>query len=214
MCLRQRRGFHRRRANSAAYGFNHNTPGLFPFNGRCFGYCVSHVSDCTGRRQLSKAKFFRHATRLQYGLQCGAVATLRFACQPGCTRCCEVKGYVYLTEDDIVRAAEFLNMTPGAFEAKYVIRYRHLLRFRKPRGAQCHFLRDGGCGIHPVKPVQCRLYPFWPELVENHPAWIREKRECPGIGKGDLVQIGTACEIASEMKRAYPSMYPQPEPSK
>jgi hypothetical protein len=25
-----------------------------------------------------------------------------------------------------------------------------------------------------------------------------------------LVQIGTACETASEMKRAYPSMYPKP----
>jgi hypothetical protein len=46
--------------------------------------------------------------------------------------------------------------------------------------------------------------------VENSIAWIGEEHECPGIGKGDLVQIGTACEIASEMKRAYPSMYPQP----
>jgi Fe-S-cluster containining protein len=125
-----------------------------------------------------------------------------------------VKGYVYLTEDDLVRAAEFVNMTPAAFEAKYDIRYRHLLRFRKPRVGQCHFLRNGGCGIHPVKPAQCRLYPFWPELVENRVIWNREKHECPGIGKGDLVQIGTACEIASEMKRAYPTMYSFSEPRK
>jgi Fe-S-cluster containining protein len=142
-----------------------------------------------------------------FGLQCRAVDALRFACQPGCTRCCEVTGYVYLSEQDLRRAAAFLGMTVAAFEARYVLRYRHVLRLRKPRKGQCHFLRDGGCSIHPVKPTQCRLYPFWPELVENRAAWAREKRQCPGIGKGELVQIGTACEVASEMKRAYPSLY-------
>jgi hypothetical protein len=51
------------------------------------------------------------------------------------------------------------------------------------------------------------LYPFWPELVESRAAWKEEAKECPGIGKGELVQIGSALETASEMKRAYPSMY-------
>jgi hypothetical protein len=56
--------------------------------------------------------------------------------------------------------------------------------------------------------VQCRLYPFWPELVESRAAWKEEAKLCPGIGKGDLIQIGAALETADEMKRAYPSMYP------
>ena len=133
---------------------------------------------------------------------------LRFACQPNCTRCCEVSGFVYLSEDDLRRAAAFLGLTTGEFESKYIIRYRKLLRFRKPPKSQCHFLVDGGCSIHPAKPTQCRLYPFWPELVENRKAWNREKRKCPGIGIGELIQIGTACETAAEMKRAYPSLYP------
>lgn len=132
---------------------------------------------------------------------------VRFTCQQGCTRCCNVKGYVYLTEDDVRRAARFLNMPDAEFEAHYLIRYRQVLRFRKPLGKQCHFLTESGCSIHPAKPTQCRLYPYWPELVENRDAWQAERAQCPGIGKGDLVQIGTACEIASEMKRAYPSMY-------
>jgi Fe-S-cluster containining protein len=132
---------------------------------------------------------------------------LRFECQPGCTRCCEVKGYVYLTEDDLRRAAAHLGLSTADFEARYVIRYRHLLRLRKPKGAQCHFLTEKGCSIHKVKPVQCRLYPFWPELVENRAVWNAAAKYCPGIGKGELVQIGTACEIAGEMKQAYPSLY-------
>ncbi len=132
---------------------------------------------------------------------------LRFECQPGCTRCCDVEGYVYLTEADLRSAARHLKMTRRAFEARYVFRTRHLLRLRKPRGKQCHFLVDGGCVIHPAKPTQCRLFPFWPELVESRNEWRKTARWCPGIGKGGLVQIGTAHETASEMKRAYPSMY-------
>lgn len=136
---------------------------------------------------------------------------LRFSCQPGCTKCCQVTGFVYLTEKDLCRAADFLSMTPAAFEAKYVTRFAHLLRLRKPPRAQCHFLTAEGCSIHPVKPTQCRLFPFWPELVENRAAWRETGRRCPGIGKGELVQIGTACETAGEMKRTYPSMYNGPK---
>ncbi|MDX2153255.1 MAG: YkgJ family cysteine cluster protein [Bryobacteraceae bacterium] len=133
--------------------------------------------------------------------------SLRFACQPGCTNCCQVRGYVYLTEADLERAAAHLRMSPAEFEARYVFRTRHLIRLRKPRGAQCHFLKNGGCEIHPDKPTQCRLFPFWPELVEERRAWRATAARCPGIGQGPLIQIGTALETASEMKRAYPSMY-------
>lgn len=135
--------------------------------------------------------------------------TLRFACQQGCIRCCDVKGFVYLSETDVKRAAEFLKLDQAEFEQRYVIRFRHVIRLRKPLDSQCHFLTEGGCSIHPVKPTQCRLYPYWPELVETAKAWNEAGKFCPGIGKGDLVQIGTACEVASEMKTAYPHMYPE-----
>ena len=132
---------------------------------------------------------------------------IRFACQPGCTNCCRTRGFVYLTEKDVQQAAAFLRLSPAEFEARYVYRTRHLIRLRKPSRSQCHFLEESGCRIHPAKPTQCRLYPFWPELVENRRAWKAESRKCPGIGKGPLVQIGTALETASEMKRAYPTQY-------
>jgi uncharacterized protein len=133
--------------------------------------------------------------------------TLQWECQPGCMNCCQVTGYVYLTEADLQRAAAHLGVTASEFEARYVYRTRHLLRLRKPRGSQCHFLFEGGCRIHPNKPTQCRLYPFWPELVEDSAAWEGQRSICPGIGKGALIQIGTALEIADEMRRAYPATY-------
>ncbi len=60
----------------------------------------------------------------------------RFACQPGCSRCCDVEGYVYLTEDDLKRAARYLGISTAEFEKRYVYRTRHLIRLRKPKGAQ------------------------------------------------------------------------------
>ena len=136
------------------------------------------------------------------------VRELRFECQPGCTNCCNVQGYVYLTEENLQDASRFLRMTAAEFEQRYVYRTRHLLRLRKPRHSQCHFLLENGCSIHPAKPTQCRLFPFWPELVKSARAWDLAGRRCPGIGKGKLVQIGEALETASEMERAYPTIYP------
>jgi len=135
------------------------------------------------------------------------IAVLRFECQPGCTNCCEVQGFVYLTEQDLDQAAEFTGMSKRAFERSYVYRTKNFLRLRKPRDSQCHFLVEGGCRLHPAKPTQCRLFPFWPELVERRREWKKTARHCPGIGKGELIQIGTALETAEEMRRAYPAMY-------
>ena len=107
----------------------------------------------------------------------------------------------------MIRAAQFLKLSPEEFEERYITRFAHVIRLRKPLDSQCHFLNEDGCAIHPAKPTQCRLFPFWPELVEDRAAWRTTARTCPGIGKGELIQIGTACEIASEMKTAYPKMY-------
>ena len=132
---------------------------------------------------------------------------LRFECQQGCTACCEIEGFVYLSEADLLKAAKFLKMAPEAFEKQYVYRTTHQIRLRKPSDRQCHFLNGGGCSIHPAKPTQCRRFPFWPEYVEDREEWTHLKKRCPGIGKGELIQIGTAMEVASEMKTAYPSFY-------
>src|ERR1041385_6653052 len=119
-------------------------------------------------------------------------AGVRFECQPGCTACCEQNGFVYLTEADVPRAAQFLGLTPAEFERRYVYRTRNQMRLRVPRGANCYFLHAGGCSIHPAKPDQCRRFPFWPELVESRREWLKTARYCPGIGKGPLIRIEAA----------------------
>jgi uncharacterized protein len=132
---------------------------------------------------------------------------MRFACQPGCTKCCEHQGFVYLTEDDLLRLALHLGMSAPDFERRYVFRTRNVLRLRVPRHAQCEFLKDGGCSVHDVKPMQCRTFPFWPELVGSRRKWHSTGDWCPGIGQGDLVNIETAQSMAAGMKAAHPFLY-------
>ncbi len=127
---------------------------------------------------------------------------LRFSCQPGCTACCDQRGYVYLTEEDLLRAAAFVGMSPADFEARYIYRTRRFLRFRKPPRSQCHFLVGHGCAIHPAKPTQCRTFPFWPDLVENEDEWIETARYCPGIGTGDFVPLEVVERSLAEMREA------------
>ncbi len=133
--------------------------------------------------------------------------SVRFACQPGCIRCCEQNGHIYLSEDDVKRAAKFVGMKVKTFEAKYIYRTANEIRFRKPQDKQCSFLNEHGCTIHPAKPTQCRTFPYWPELVERPVKWFETARYCPGIGKGELIQIGTALEMADENRTAYPNQY-------
>ena len=132
---------------------------------------------------------------------------LRFECQSGCTACCEQKGFVYLTQEDVPRVAQFLGMTAAEFERKYVYRTKNRRRLRVPRDSQCSFLRDGGCSIHPAKPTQCRIFPFWPELLESRQEWLKTAKYCPGMGKGPLIQIDLARSQGAEMKAGYPEMY-------
>jgi hypothetical protein len=133
----------------------------------------------------------------------------RFECQPGCSACCEMEGEVYLTEEDLVRIAAHLSLQPADFEAQHVLRTKRSLRLRKPPDRQCFFHRDGRCSIHPIKPVQCRVFPFWPEIIESTEAWEETARTCPGMNKGPLIQIAAARAISDEMRSAYPQMYPE-----
>jgi hypothetical protein len=132
---------------------------------------------------------------------------LCFECQPGCIRCCDRKGFVHITESDLLHIAAFLGLSPSEFESRFVCRTRRTLRLRTPRRGNCHFLTPTGCAIHQVKPEQCRAYPFWPEILASRERWLAEASACPGVGMGHLYQIETAIETAARMRKVYPWQY-------
>lgn len=112
---------------------------------------------------------------------------LCFSCL-GCGRCCRGEpGCVWITEDEIKKIAEFLSLKEGEFLSRYTYRIDERVSFREKRNGECVFYdsESNRCTIYKVRPLQCRLFPFWPSLMVCEENWEREKLRCPGIGEGE-----------------------------
>ena len=126
---------------------------------------------------------------------------LRFQCQM-CRYCCSAEpGYVYLTKDDIDRAAKALSISFDEFIDKYcrLVSFGSysLVSLQERPDYDCIFLTPAGCGIYEARPLQCRTYPFWKNVMESKESWENEAKSCPGIGKGRVV---SAKEIEKRLK--------------
>jgi Fe-S-cluster containining protein len=130
---------------------------------------------------------------------------MQFSCQRGCVKCCEREGFVYVSDQDIARLAKFLGMALADFEGQHIYRTKHTRRLRMRKA--CPFLKPDGCSVHPVKPTQCRTFPFWPELIENRAEWQALASWCPGINQGDFIPLEAMEAGARDMRAAYPHMY-------
>lgn len=116
---------------------------------------------------------------------------LAFECSE-CGRCCSgpEEGYVWITADEIRAAAEFLRLPVEQFTARYAYRAGRRMSLReKPGNADCVFLEpdaDGNkrCTIYPVRPTQCRTWPFWSMNVSSPDAWAQAGQRCQGINRG------------------------------
>jgi uncharacterized protein len=117
---------------------------------------------------------------------------LRFECT-GCGRCCIGGGeyHVFLTDAEAETIRQHLQLSRAWFRRRYL---RHL-----PDGDQvavmgkdgrCIFLgKDNGCKVYAARPVQCRTYPFWPEVLNSRTSWTREAKRCEGIDRGKIVAV-------------------------
>ena len=136
---------------------------------------------------------------------------MRFQCQPGCIRCCEQKGFVYLTREDIARLAEHLGITHAEFQRRYLCGVTGLLRLRKQRHKQCPFLLSDGCSVHAIKPLQCSSFPYWPELLDKASERRQAAEYCPGMNHGPRASIAVSREVANQVLRAFPQLYDEGE---
>lgn len=118
---------------------------------------------------------------------------LRFDCSR-CGRCCIAVNdhYVFMSETEAERIRDYLDLSRRWFRRRYLERLEEGDLVAASEGdGRCVFLEiDGRCRIYPVRPVQCRTYPFWPEVVQYKAAWQRESRRCEGINRGPEVPVG------------------------
>ena len=100
-------------------------------------------------------------------------------------RCCTGEsGYIWTTRREIREIASFLQVEVDVFRKKYMIDDGHGSSLSEvkigPNNYACVFFdtEKNGCSIYPVRPEQCRTFPFWDHFKRN----IKEVvQECPGI---------------------------------
>ena len=111
---------------------------------------------------------------------------LSFECTQ-CGNCCSgAPGYVWLTISDMEKMAEYLALDFDEFSSTYVRRVGNRFSLTEKFNYDCVFLtRDdrgkAGCSIYPVRPMQCRTWPFWDDNLKAANAWNRASDRCPGM---------------------------------
>ncbi len=118
------------------------------------------------------------------------VAGLNFECL-GCGNCCAGpdEGFIWTSSEEAERIAKFLEMPPGRFRRKYLKRlFNRSSIIEDAATKDCVFLtkhgKGRGCKIYPVRPNQCRTWPFWTSNLHSPDTWNEAAVRCPGINRG------------------------------
>jgi Fe-S-cluster containining protein len=125
---------------------------------------------------------------------------LRFKCT-GCGQCCTGSpGYVWLSEEEAVAIAEHLQISLKEFLKKYTRLIKGRLSLKEhPQNFDCVFLKGARCEIYPLRPKQCRTFPWWPENIKDEKSWEETALRCEGINHPDAPFI-TLGEIKKNLE--------------
>ena len=107
------------------------------------------------------------------------------ACEECGGACCTGEsGYIWAKYPEIEKMADFLKLSVEEFATMYLKKVKHRYSLIEKKLDQdnyaCIFFDDGlkQCTIYPVRPLQCRTFPFW-QTFKNDKEEV--KKECPGI---------------------------------
>ena len=123
---------------------------------------------------------------------------LRFECTQ-CGHCCTGDpGFVWVNEEEIAALAAFRGESVEQVTGLYTRAVERRRSLRERSNGDCVFYdRQLGCTVYPVRPRQCRTWPFWESNLETEGAWQETCAVCPGSGHGELI---SAEEITRRMK--------------
>lgn len=169
---------------------------------------------------------------------------LNFTCSQ-CGNCCTGgPGYVWISKGEIALLAEHLKITPEEvvetycrkIDGKFSLKERRtpaglydcifLKEMKVPIGAGRRGVSEGNeqvvhtiraCSVYPVRPLQCRTWPFWPENLSSRRAWNHAAKKCHGMNAPgrtfSINQIHAVRDAAEWPKHPPTSANPSPAPS-
>ncbi|HJZ91771.1 MAG TPA: YkgJ family cysteine cluster protein [Gemmataceae bacterium] len=113
---------------------------------------------------------------------------LRFACTR-CGNCCTgAPGFVWVNDEEVGAIAEFRGEAVEEVFGLHTRREGSRRSLKEKANGDCVFYdREAGCTIYPVRPRQCRTWPFWECNTRTPEAWAQAAADCPGCNKGELI---------------------------
>lgn len=131
---------------------------------------------------------------------------LHFECMQ-CGRCCAgpAEGYIWVSRPEIKLVANYLKETVGQVRKKFLRRVGLGITIIEHQTTKdCIFLQESSgqriCMIYPVRPSQCRMWPFWPSNLASACAWNKTAQKCPGINRGRHYSREAIEEVIREKK--------------
>lgn len=131
------------------------------------------------------------------------ITGLHFDCHQ-CGGCCSGpgEGYIWLIQAEIKFIADYLSESVEQVRQKYLRRVGPRTSIiEEAVSKDCIFAReiDGQkkCAIYPVRPNQCRTWPFWAGNLQSASKWNQATGECPGINRGRLY----SCEEIEKIRK-------------
>ena len=116
---------------------------------------------------------------------------LSFECTQ-CGQCCTgAPGNVWVNDDEIEAIANHLDKPVGEIRLLYARPSRGGVSLKEFENGDCVFLdpKTRGCTVYPVRPRQCRTWPFWNSNISSAESWRQTCEVCPGAGTGKLFEI-------------------------
>ncbi len=91
---------------------------------------------------------------------------------------------VWVTLKEIEAISRYLQIELEEFGKNYLRLVDNRLSLIEMPNYDCVFLKQGACEIYPVRPAQCRSFPFWREMLSSRERWENNTAFCPGAGQG------------------------------
>ncbi|MCH2210663.1 MAG: YkgJ family cysteine cluster protein [Fuerstiella sp.] len=116
---------------------------------------------------------------------------LQFTCSQ-CGDCCTGDpGVVWVNEEELQAIADYLDRPIGEIRLFHTRPVRGRVSLTEYQNGDCTFFdsRERKCKVYPVRPGQCRTWPFWNSNIESRRKWNEVCDSCPGAGTGQFFSL-------------------------